>query len=90
MRIGLDVAQTCVERHGCGWVADRVATAIGSVCPGDDVDLEPRSHSLLGHFPTFSVIIVSSVSGTSLRADNQAWAKGGKGFAKLLSFANVV
>ena len=39
MRIGLDVAQTCVERHGCGWVADRVATALGNVCPGDDLIL---------------------------------------------------
>jgi glycosyltransferase involved in cell wall biosynthesis len=39
MRIGLDVAQTCVERHGCGWVADRVATAIGCVCPSDDLIL---------------------------------------------------
>jgi len=39
MRIGLDVAQTCVERHGCGWLADRVATAIGNICTGDDVIL---------------------------------------------------
>jgi glycosyltransferase involved in cell wall biosynthesis len=39
MRIGLDVAQTCVERHGCGWVADRVATAMASACPGDDLIL---------------------------------------------------
>jgi glycosyltransferase involved in cell wall biosynthesis len=39
MRIGLDVAQTCFERHGCGWVADRVATAISKVCPGDDIIL---------------------------------------------------
>ena len=36
MRIGLDVAQTCVERHGCGWVADRIATAIAKVCPNDE------------------------------------------------------
>jgi glycosyltransferase involved in cell wall biosynthesis len=36
MRIGLDVAQTCAERHGCGWVADRVATAISRVCPNDE------------------------------------------------------
>jgi glycosyltransferase involved in cell wall biosynthesis len=39
MRIGLDVAQTCFERHGCGWVADRVATAIGFACPTDEVIL---------------------------------------------------
>jgi glycosyltransferase involved in cell wall biosynthesis len=39
MRIGLDVAQTCVERHGCGWVADRVANAISCVCPNDDLIL---------------------------------------------------
>jgi glycosyltransferase involved in cell wall biosynthesis len=39
MRIGLDVAQTCVERHGCGWVADRISTAIANVCSGDDVIL---------------------------------------------------
>ena len=39
MRIGLDVAQTCVERNGCGWVADRVANAISCVCPNDDLIL---------------------------------------------------
>jgi len=39
MRIGLDVAQTCHERHGCAWVADQVATAISAVCSGDDVIL---------------------------------------------------
>jgi glycosyltransferase involved in cell wall biosynthesis len=39
MRIGLDVAQTCTERHGCGWVADRVATAMGAVCERDDIIL---------------------------------------------------
>jgi glycosyltransferase involved in cell wall biosynthesis len=39
MRIGLDVAQTCFERHGCGWVADRIATAIGFACPNDEVIL---------------------------------------------------
>jgi len=36
MRIGLDVAQTCFERHGCGWVADRIATAIGFACRTDE------------------------------------------------------
>jgi glycosyltransferase involved in cell wall biosynthesis len=39
MRIGLDVAQTCFERHGCGWVADRIATAMGFACPTDEVIL---------------------------------------------------
>jgi glycosyltransferase involved in cell wall biosynthesis len=39
MRIGLDVAQTCLERHGGGWVADRIATALSAVCPGDDIIL---------------------------------------------------
>jgi len=39
MRIGLDVAQTCVERLGCGWVADRIATAVGNICSGDEVIL---------------------------------------------------
>jgi glycosyltransferase involved in cell wall biosynthesis len=39
MRIGLDVAQTCVERLGCGWVADGIATAMAEVCSQDDVIL---------------------------------------------------
>jgi glycosyltransferase involved in cell wall biosynthesis len=39
MRIGLDVAQTCVERHGCGWVADRIATAISNVCADVEIIL---------------------------------------------------
>jgi glycosyltransferase involved in cell wall biosynthesis len=39
MRLGLDVAQTCLERHGRGWIADSVATAISNICRGDDVIL---------------------------------------------------
>src|SRR5262249_10585547 len=41
MRIGLDVAQTCLERHGWGWIADSVATAIAisNICQGDEVIL---------------------------------------------------
>ncbi|HYY26321.1 MAG TPA: glycosyltransferase family 1 protein [Chthoniobacterales bacterium] len=39
MRIGLDVAQTCIERNGYGWVADRVATAICDNCPDDEIIL---------------------------------------------------
>src|SRR6266446_7424710 len=39
MRIGLDVAQTCVERLGCGWVADGIATAMAEVCSQDEVIL---------------------------------------------------
>ena len=39
MRIGLDVAHTCVERHGCGWVADRTSTALGNICVSDSIIL---------------------------------------------------
>src|SRR3981189_3530009 len=39
MGIGIDVAQTCVERHGRGWIADRIAGALGQVCLHDNVIL---------------------------------------------------
>lgn len=32
MRIGFDVAQTCVERAGCGWYADSLAKALAVEC----------------------------------------------------------
>jgi glycosyltransferase involved in cell wall biosynthesis len=35
MRIGLDVAQTCVERYGPGWVADQIARALVVSYPED-------------------------------------------------------
>lgn len=36
LRVGFDVAQTCVERAGCGWYADALARALpGALAPGD-------------------------------------------------------
>ncbi len=34
MRIGFDVAQTCVERAGCGWYADSLARALAEETAG--------------------------------------------------------
>jgi hypothetical protein len=39
MRIGFDVAQTCVEKAGCGWVAALLAKALAEVAPGDELSL---------------------------------------------------
>jgi glycosyltransferase involved in cell wall biosynthesis len=39
MRIGFDVAQTCVEKAGCGWVATLLAKALAEVAPDDDLFL---------------------------------------------------
>ena len=33
MRIGFDVAQTCVDKAGCGWYADSLARALVKVAP---------------------------------------------------------
>jgi alpha-1,3-rhamnosyl/mannosyltransferase len=41
MRIGFDVAQTCVERAGCPWYADALIRAM--------VKLAPRNHYILYH-----------------------------------------
>ena len=41
LRIGLDVAQTCQERAGCGWQADALARAL--------VAVEPENEYLLYH-----------------------------------------
>ena len=39
MRIGLDVAQTCSPKAGCGWVADLLAKALADNAPEDQFDL---------------------------------------------------
>jgi len=36
MRIGFDVAQTCVPKAGCGWVADLMARALAEEAPQDE------------------------------------------------------
>jgi alpha-1,3-rhamnosyl/mannosyltransferase len=39
MRIGFDVAQTCVPKTGCGWVADLLAKALAEEAPEDEIYL---------------------------------------------------
>jgi glycosyltransferase involved in cell wall biosynthesis len=39
MRIGFDVAQTCVPKAGCGWVADLLARALAEEAPEDEIYL---------------------------------------------------
>lgn len=39
MKIGFDVAQTCVERAGCGWYADSLARALVRVAPENEYQL---------------------------------------------------
>ena len=39
MRIGFDVAQTCVERAGCGWYADSLARALVAAAPDEEFQL---------------------------------------------------
>jgi glycosyltransferase involved in cell wall biosynthesis len=62
MKIGLDVAQTCVERAGCSWYADALARAL--VAAG-----RPRGHTfeLYHHFGSW--INADTERGTLIRAD---------------------
>jgi len=39
MRIGFDVAQTCVDKAGCGWYADSLIRALVRVAPEHEFDL---------------------------------------------------
>jgi glycosyltransferase involved in cell wall biosynthesis len=39
MRIGFDVAQTCLDKAGCGWVADLLAKSLAENAPEDHFDL---------------------------------------------------
>ena len=34
VRIGFDVAQTCVDKAGCGWLADLLIRALVDLAPG--------------------------------------------------------
>src|ERR1700730_14467444 len=36
MRIGFDVAQTCVPKAGCGWATDLLVRALAEVAPADE------------------------------------------------------
>ena len=63
MKIGFDVAQTCVDKAGCGWVADLLIKAL--------VDLAPEVDFHLYH--QFGTWINDDVSpGTHLRRPNVA------------------
>ncbi len=61
MNIGFDVAQTCVERAGCGWYADSLARALVAVAPGNE-------YQLYHHFGGW--LNASREAGTHLHAPN--------------------
>jgi glycosyltransferase involved in cell wall biosynthesis len=95
MRIGLDVAQTCVERHGCGWVADRIATAVGNVCSGDQVILYHQFGEWLNRNPSEGTLVArSNVSapfmGSSWLSASIAWKKIEAGRSNLPSDPDIV
>lgn len=95
MRIGLDVAQTCVERHGCGWVADRIATAVANVCPTDEVILYHQFGNWLNWDTSKGTVIERpNVSapflGSSWVASKIAWKRVEAGRADLPGMPEVV
>jgi glycosyltransferase involved in cell wall biosynthesis len=49
MRIGFDVAQTCVPKAGCGWAADLLAKALTESAPGDEFYLYHHFGRWLNH-----------------------------------------
>ena len=51
MNIGFDVAQTCVERAGCGWYADSLVRALAQVAPGNDYQLYHHFGGWLNEHP---------------------------------------
>lgn len=61
MRIGFDVAQTCVDKAGCGWYADSLARALAKEAPEHQFDL-------YHHFGTW--INASTEKGTQIVATN--------------------
>ena len=95
MRIGLDVAQTCLERHGRGWIADRVATAIGNICRGDDVILYHQFGDWLNFDTSLGTVIgQSNVSapflGSSWCGARIAWKRIEAGISNLPGDPEVV
>jgi glycosyltransferase involved in cell wall biosynthesis len=57
MRIGFDVAQTCVDKAGCGWYADALIRAMVKLAPEND-------YTLYHHFDGW--INASTANGTNL------------------------
>ena len=95
MRIGLDVAQTCLERHGCGWLADSIATALSAVCPGDDIILYHQFGGWINWDTSKGTIIQrTNVScpflGTSWVKSKVAWKRIEAGRAGLPGYPEIV
>jgi alpha-1,3-rhamnosyl/mannosyltransferase len=62
MRIGFDVAQTCVERAGCAWYADSLARALAN-------ELSPEDELILYHH-FGSWLNADTAAGTQIGATN--------------------
>lgn len=95
MRIGLDVAQTCVERLGCGWVADRIAAAMSDVCSEDEVILYHQFGDWINWNTSRGTVIeranVSSpFLGRSWLGSKIAWKRIQEGRAKLPGNPEIV
>lgn len=57
MKIGFDVAQTCVERAGCGWYADSLIRAMTAIAPENRYFLYHRFGSWLSVDPSLGTQI---------------------------------
>ena len=84
MRIGFDVAQTCVEKAGCGWVADLLAKALAEAAPNDEFYLYHHFGDWLNpdmtqgtHLPKRNVR--EPLRGMSVEAARELWAAVGSG-----------
>jgi len=95
MRIGFDVAQTCLTKAGCGWVADLLAKALAENAPEDHFDLYHQFGTFLnGDTSLGTVIARPNVSepfrGLSTAAAKDLWTRVAAGQCELPGSPDIV
>ncbi|MBV9671887.1 MAG: glycosyltransferase, partial [Verrucomicrobia bacterium] len=95
MRIGLDVAQTCVERHGCGWLADRIANAISETCAADQIILYHQFGNWINWDTSKGTVlerpnVFSPFAGSTWLSGKVAWMRIQQGRAELPGCPDLV
>jgi len=95
MRIGFDVAQTCLSKAGCGWVADLLAKALAENAPEDHFDLYHQFGTFLNEDTSLGTVIAHpNVSepfrGLSTAAANDLWTRVAAGQCELPGSPDIV
>src|SRR6266403_4258491 len=95
MRIGFDVAQTCLAKAGCGWVADLLAKALVDSAPEEDFDFYHQFGTFLNEDTSLGTFVArpnvsSPFRGLSTAAAKDLWAAVAAGQCELPGNPDIV